>query len=56
MLATLNRIEQIDYHLNKAIENGLTQEELVAADPYLLLIDEWRPPQQGRAQLSNLGL
>lgn len=30
-LVALNRIEQVDFHLKKAFENGLTKEELVAA-------------------------
>ncbi len=28
-LVALNRIEQVDFHLKKAFENGLTKEELV---------------------------
>ena len=31
-LVALNRIEQVDFHLKKAFENGLTKEELVGAD------------------------
>ena len=30
-LVALNRIEQVEFHLKKALENGLTKEELVAA-------------------------
>ncbi len=31
ILATLARTEQIDYHLGLGLDNGLTQEEIVAA-------------------------
>ena len=30
-LVSLNRIEQVEFHLKKAFENGLTKEELAAA-------------------------
>jgi len=40
-LAALNRIEQIEFHLKKAFENGLTREELVAAITHIAFYAGW---------------
>src|SRR5258708_29314499 len=41
VLATLNRIEQIDFHLNRALENGLSKVEIVAALTHVAFYDVW---------------
>ncbi len=40
-LVALNRIEQVDFHLKKAFENGLTKEELVAAITHIAFYAGW---------------
>ncbi len=40
-LVALNRIEQVEFHLNKAFENGLTKEELVAAITHIAFYAGW---------------
>ncbi len=40
-LVALNRIEQVDIHLKKAFENGLTKEELVAAITHIAFYAGW---------------
>ena len=54
VLATLNRIEQIDYHLNRALENGLTQEELVAAMTHIAFYAGWPSAHSGLTHLKNV--
>ena len=41
ILATLNKTEQIDFHLNKALDNGLKQEEIVAAMTHTAFYAGW---------------
>src|SRR2546426_5110222 len=54
VLATLNRTEQIDYHLNRALENGLTQEELVAAITHIAFYAGWPSAHSGLTHLKNV--
>ena len=54
VLATLNRTEQIDYHLNRALENGLTQEELVAAMTHITFYAGWPSAHSGLTHLKTV--
>ncbi len=54
VLATLNRTEQIDYHLNRAFENGLTQEELVAAMTHIAFYAGWPSAHSGLTHLKKV--
>ena len=54
VLATLNRPEQIDFHLNKAVENGLTQEELVAAMTHIAFYAGWPSAHSGLLHLKSV--
>jgi 4-carboxymuconolactone decarboxylase len=54
VLATLNRPEQIDFHLNKAVENGLTQEELVAAMTHIAFYAGWPSAHSGLLHLKTV--
>jgi 4-carboxymuconolactone decarboxylase len=54
VLATLNRPEQIDFHLNKALENGLTQEELVAAMTHTAFYAGWPSAHSGLLHLKTV--
>jgi len=40
-LVALNRIEQVEFHLKKAFENGLSKEELVAAITHIAFYAGW---------------
>ncbi len=40
-LVALNRTEQLSFHLNFALENGLTQEELVEVITHLAFYSGW---------------
>ncbi len=40
-LVALNRIEQVEIHLEKALENGITKEELVAAITHIAFYAGW---------------
>jgi 4-carboxymuconolactone decarboxylase len=40
-LVALNRIEQVDFHLKKAFENGVTKDELVAAITHIAFYAGW---------------
>lgn len=54
VLASLNRIEQIDFHLNKAIENGLSKEELVAAMTHIAFYAGWPCAYSGLTHLKKV--
>jgi 4-carboxymuconolactone decarboxylase len=41
VLIALNRIEQVEFHLGKALENGLTKDELVAAITHIAFYAGW---------------
>lgn len=53
-LAALNRIEQIDFHLNKAFENGMTKEELVAAITHIAFYAGWPTAASGFTHLKTV--
>jgi 4-carboxymuconolactone decarboxylase len=40
-LVALNRPDQLRFHLNKAVENGLTKEELVEVITHLAFYSGW---------------
>ncbi len=53
-LVALNRIEQVDIHLKRALENGLTKEELVAAITHIAFYAGWPPAVSGLAHLKKV--
>ncbi len=53
-LVALNRIEQVEFHLNKAFENGLTKEELVAAITHIAFYAGWPTAASGFSHLKNV--
>jgi len=53
-LVALNRIEQVDFHLKKAFENGLTKEELVAAITHIAFYAGWPTAASGFRHLKNV--
>jgi 4-carboxymuconolactone decarboxylase len=53
-LVALNRIEQVDFHLNKALENGLTREELVAAITHIAFYAGWPTAASGFRHLKGV--
>ena len=53
-LVALNRIEQVDFHLKKAFENGLTKEELVAAITHIAFYAGWPTAVSGFSHLKKV--
>ena len=53
-LVALNRIEQVDFHLKKAFENGLTKEELVAAITHIAFYAGWPTAASGLNHLMTV--
>ncbi len=53
-LVALNRIEQIDFHLKKGIENGLTKEEIVAAITHIAFYAGWPTAASGINHLKKM--
>ena len=53
-LVALNRIEQVEFHLKKAFENGLTKEELVAAITHIAFYAGWPTAASGLTQLKKV--
>jgi 4-carboxymuconolactone decarboxylase len=53
-LVALNRIEQVEFHFNKALENGLTREELVAAITHIAFYAGWPTAASGFAHLKKV--
>lgn len=53
-LAALNRIEQVDFHLKKAFENGLTKEELMAAITHIAFYAGWPTAASGFGHLKKV--
>jgi 4-carboxymuconolactone decarboxylase len=53
-LVALNRIEQVDFHLKKAFENGLTKEELVAANTHMAFYAGWPAAASGFGHLKKV--
>jgi 4-carboxymuconolactone decarboxylase len=53
-LVALNRIEQMEFHLKRAFENGLTKEELVAAITHIAFYAGWPTAASGFAHLKKV--
>jgi len=53
-LVALNRIEQVEFHLRKAFENGLTKEELVAAITHIAFYAGWPTAASGLIHLKKV--
>jgi 4-carboxymuconolactone decarboxylase len=53
-LVALNRIEQVDFHLKKAFENGLTKVELVAAITHIAFYAGWPTAASGFGHLKKV--
>ena len=53
-LVALNRIEQVDFHLEKAFENGLTKEELIAAITHIAFYAGWPSAASGFVHLKKV--
>jgi len=53
-LVALNRIEQVEFHLKKAFENGLTKEELVATITHIAFYAGWPTAASGFAHLKKV--
>jgi 4-carboxymuconolactone decarboxylase len=53
-LVALNRIEQVEFHLKKAIENDLTKEELVAAITHIAFYAGWPTAASGLNHLKAM--
>jgi 4-carboxymuconolactone decarboxylase len=53
-LVALNRIEQVDFHLKKAFENGLTKEEIVAAITHIAFYAGWPTAASGFSHLKKV--
>ena len=53
-LVALNRVEQVDFHLKKAFENGLTKEELVAAITHIAFYAGWPTAASGFGHLKKV--
>jgi 4-carboxymuconolactone decarboxylase len=53
-LVALNRIEQVEFHLKKALENGLTKKELVAAITHIAFYAGWPTAASGFAHLKKV--
>ena len=53
-LVALNRIEQVEFHLKKAFENGLTKEELVTAITHIAFYAGWPTAASGFSHLKKV--
>ncbi len=53
-LVALNRIEQVDIHLEKAFKNGLTKEELVATITHIAFYAGWPTAASGFGHLKKV--
>ncbi len=53
-LVALNRIEQVEFHLKKAFENGLSKEELVAAITHIAFYAGWPTAASGFSHLKKV--
>ncbi len=53
-LVALNRIEQVEFHLKKGLENGLTKEELVAAMTHIAFYAGWPTAASGILHLKKI--
>ena len=53
-LVALNRIEQMEFHLKRAFENGLTKEEIVAAITHIAFYAGWPTAASGLSHLKKV--
>ena len=53
-LVALNRIEQVEFHLKRAFENGLTKEEIVAAITHIAFYAGWPTAVSGFNHLKKV--
>ena len=53
-LVALNRIEQVEFHLKKAFENGLSKDELVAAITHIAFYAGWPTAASGFGHLKKI--
>jgi 4-carboxymuconolactone decarboxylase len=53
-LVSLYRTEQLPFHLNRALENGLSRDELVEAITHLAFYAGWPNAMTGMTQLKSL--
>jgi 4-carboxymuconolactone decarboxylase len=53
-LVSLYRTEQLPFHLNRALENGLSRDELVEAITHLAFYAGWPNAMSGLTQLKSL--
>lgn len=53
-LVALNRVDQEELHLKKALENALTQEELVAAITHIAFYAGWPAAVSGFGHLKTI--
>jgi 4-carboxymuconolactone decarboxylase len=53
-LVALNRIEQVEFHVKKAFENGLKKEELVAAITHIAFYAGWPTAASDLNHLKNV--
>ena len=54
VLTALNRIEEIDFYLNKALENGITKEELIATITHIAFYAGWPAAVSGILHLKGI--
>ena len=54
VLASMSKIEQIDFHLNRALDNGLTTKELVAALTHIAFYAGWPSAMTGLTHLKAI--
>ncbi len=53
-LVALNRIEQVEIHLQKAFENGITKKELLAAITHIAFYAGWPAAASGFGHLKKV--
>ena len=53
-LVALNRIEQVEFHLKKGMENGLAKEELAAAITHIAFYAGWPTAASGLSHLKKV--
>lgn len=53
-LAALNRIEQIDYHLGFGLDNGLTEQEIIAALTHIAFYAGWPSAVSGLSHFKRV--
>lgn len=53
-LVALNRIEQIDFHLGFGLDNGLTEQEIVAALTHIAFYAGWPSAMSGFIHFKNV--